>query len=138
MLLDDKRELKGVFNEFLASRRLSLDYHSRLFWTSASTDPTTIVFMNVPHHVDAVIPHKLYPPLLFHTLTGEVPAVIHVNSNPKPELEEWWGKLWWQMLHGDDRFRDIVTSRVDGAVISFARGDAKGWRDVCAKDVIGV
>jgi hypothetical protein len=130
---------QGVFNEFLASRRLSLDYRSRLFWTTASSSPTTPIFMNVPYHIDTMIPHEMYPPLLYHTLTGEVPAVIHVNNNPKPQLEEWWGKLWWQQLQdGDGRFRDIVASRVEGAVIRFAGLSSKEWRDVCPKDVLGI
>jgi hypothetical protein len=139
LLLDDQAEFEGVFNEFLASRRLSLDYRSRLFWTTASSSPTTPIFMNVPYHIDTMIPHEIYPPLLYHTLTGEVPAVIHVNNNPKSQLEEWWGKLWWQQLQdGDGRFRDIVASRVEGAVIRFAGLSSKEWRDVCPKDVLGI
>jgi hypothetical protein len=55
-----------------------------------------------------------------------VPAVIHVNNNPKSQLEEWWGKLWWGKLQ-DERFRDIMSSRVEGTVVGFAGNEWKEW-----------
>jgi len=127
-----------VFNKFLASRRISVDYRSRLFW------PTYLAngyahFINTPYHIDDVIPHELYPPLLHHSQTGEVPVAIHFNGPDKPLIEEWWGKLWWQNLQdGDDRFRDIVASRVKGAEVRLSEGGHKKWRDLCPMDVIGI
>jgi hypothetical protein len=68
-----------------------------------------------------------------------VAAVIHVNNNPKSQLEEWLGKLWWQKLQDEDeRFRDIVSSREEGAVVRFAGSDSKEWREVCSKNVLGI
>jgi len=132
---------QGVFNEFLAAGRLSLDYRSRLFWATASADPTaTAHFLNTPNPLDASIPHELYPPLLYQEQTGEVPVAIHFNDHMEKRLmDEWWGKLWWNTPHGvDNRFRDIVSSRVEGAAVKFAGDGWKFWREVCPKDVLDI
>jgi hypothetical protein len=141
--LDDQTELTGAFNEFLASGlgQLSLDYRSRLFWATAYTPPTTIAqFINTPYHIDDFIPHELYPPLLYHATTGEIPALIHFNGpEDKPLMDEWWGKLWWNKLtDGDERFRDIVSRRLKGAKVGFAGGGWKEWEELCPKDVIDI
>src|ERR1700685_4271761 len=132
-------ELAGVFNEFLASGldQLSVDYRSRLFWATAYSSPTYFAhFVNTPYHIDDLIPHELYPPLIYHAQTGEVPAVIHFNGPDKPLMEEWWGKVWWNKLQdGDDRFRHIVSSRMERAVVKFAGGGSKEWRELCPKDI---
>jgi hypothetical protein len=141
VVLDDETELVGVFNEFLAAGRLSLDYRSRLFWATASADPTaTAHFLNTPNPLDASIPHELYPPLLYQEQTGEVPVAIHFNDHAEKGLmDEWWGKLWWNTPHGvDNRFRDIVSSRVEGAAVKFAGDGWKFWREVCPKDVLDI
>jgi hypothetical protein len=131
-----------VFNEFLAAGlgSLSIDYCSRLFWPTYTPIPIDVaVFLNTPYHIDSLIPHELYPPLLYHAQTGEVPAVIHFNGPDKWLMEEWWGRVWWNKLQdGDERFRDIVLSRMEGAVVRFAGGDLKGWKDLCPKEVIGI
>jgi hypothetical protein len=138
LLSDDETELAGVFNEFLASRRLSLDYRSRLFWATASADPTTTAhFLNTPYHIDAAIPHELYPPLLHQAQTGEVPVAIHFNDHTHKDLmDEWWGKLWWN--NEDDRFKNIVSGRMEGAAVKFAGDGWKSWREVCPKDMIDI
>jgi len=131
---------QGVFNEFLAAGRLTIDYRSRLFWTMAFASPNdNSCFVNTPYHVDDLIPHELYPPLLYQTQTGEIPVVIHFNQD-KELMEEWWGKFWWNKLDGDsdEKFRDIVLSRVEGAVVKFAGFGLKEWRDICPKEVIGI
>jgi len=140
--LNHKTELTGAFNEFLADShgQLSLDYRSRLFWATAYTPPTKVShFINTPYHIDSAIPHALYPPLLYHAQTGEVPAIIHFNGpEDKVLIDEWWGKLWWNKLQdGDDRFRDIVLRRVEGSSVRFSGGAWKEWRELCPKDVVG-
>jgi hypothetical protein len=130
-------ELAAVFNVFLASGRISLDYRSRLFWAMDFTDPIADShFINTPYHIDNLIPHEFYPPLLYQTQTGEVPVAIHFNHG-KELMGEWWGKLWWNKLE-DERFRDIVSSRLEGAVIRMAGVDVKEWRDICPQEVIGI
>jgi hypothetical protein len=89
----------------------------------------------MPYHINSLTPPEPYPPLLYPTC--EVPTIIHLNNNPKSQLEEWWGKLWWKNLHGNERFRDIV-SRVEGAVLRFAGSDPKVWREVGLKSVLGI
>jgi len=136
--LDGKGD-QGVFNEFLAARRLSIDYHARLFYSTAYSGVlTTAQFINTPYHIDDLVPHELYPPMLYHAQTGEVPAIIHFNGPDKPVIKEWWGKLWWQRVTGgDDRFKDIVLNRVEGAVVKFP-GGLKKWSDMCPKSTIGL
>lgn len=129
---------QAPFNEMLAARRISVDYLSRLFWQTCGTNPTKIAhFINTPYHVDPVIPHERYPPLLYLGPTGEIPAVIHFNdAHEKGLMAKWWSSLWWNKLRGDDqRFRDIVMSRLEDAVLSFA-GDVyhqKTWKEICAR-----
>ena len=54
-------------------------------------------------------------------------------------MDEWWGKLWWNKPHGaDERFRDVVTSRVEGAAVKFAGDGWKFWREVCPNDVLDI
>ena len=139
MLLYGQTGFAAVFNVFLASGRISLDYHSRLFWAMDFTDPTTDShFINTPYHIDSLVPHELYPPLLYQTQTGEVPVAIHFNHG-KELMDEWWGKLWWNKLEdGDERFRDVVSSRLEGAVIRFAGAGLRGWREICPKEIIGI
>jgi len=130
---------QAIFNILLASRRLSLDYHSRLFWTTAFASPeSTAHFLNTPYHIDTFVPHELYPPMLHQAQTGEVPVAIHItNSQLKHLRQDWWGKLWWNKLD-DKRFRSIVSSRVDGAVVGIAGGGSKQWTDICPKDILGL
>jgi len=117
---------------------ISIDYHSRLFWSTAfaSADKTTY-FINTPYPIDDVIPHELFPPLLYHAPTGEVPAVIHINGPDKPKIEEWWGKLWWSQLEDGGRFRDIALGRVQGRNVTVAGVGSTDWRNLCPKDKIG-
>lgn len=138
--LDDQTKLQGVFNEFLASGRLSIDYHMRLFWATYVRDSPAraALFLNTPYHIDDFIPHELYPPLVYNARTGELPAVVHFNGPDKGLVQEWWGQLWWQKLQDEDRFRDVVSSRLEGAVVKFAGGGSKQWSDLCPKDVIGI
>ena len=47
------------------------------------------------------------------------------------------GKLWWNKLQdGDERFRDIVSSRVEGAVVRFAGGGSREWRDFVPRKLL--
>jgi len=130
---------QSVFNDFLASGRLSIDYHTRLFWaTFVPQDTRAALFLNTPYHLDPVIPHELYPPLVYHAQTGEVPVVVHFNGPDKGLVDEWWGKLWWQKLQDGDRFKDIVASRLEGQMVKFVGGGSKSWRDLCPKEAIGI
>jgi hypothetical protein len=133
--------LTGIFNEYLAARRLSLDYYSRLFWATSFASPTTTChFINTPYHIDSIIPHHMYPPLLHQAQTGEIPVAIHFDGHTEKGLmDEWWGKLWWHQLQGEEqRFRDIVLARLEGAKINFAGGDQKVWGDICSWPTLGV
>jgi len=132
-------EFIAVYNILHAARRLSLDYRSRLFWTTGYAYPgTSAHFINTPYHIDNLIPHELYPPILHLGQTGEVPVAIHITGNGNKNLRiEWWGKFWWNKPN-DKRFGSILSRRVDGATISIAGGGAVKWRDVCPKDVLGV
>jgi hypothetical protein len=69
-----------------------------------------------------------------------MPGIIHFNGpEDKPLMDEWWGKLWWNKLKkGDERFRDTVLKRVEGAVVRFAEGGSKEWSDLCPKEVLGI
>jgi len=131
---------QSVFNDFLATGRLTIDYHTRLFWaTFVPTPSRAALFLNTPYHIDSVIPHVLYPPLVYHAQTGEVPAVVHFNGPDKGLVDQWWGKLWWQKVQGEDeRFKDIVSSRLKGAVVKFAGGGSKTWRELCPQEAIGI
>jgi len=131
---------QSFFNEFLTAGRggLSVDYHSRLFWTTFANPPEVAHFINTPHFIDSVIPHELFPPLLYQGLTGEIPLVIHFNGQKGPR-DAWWGKLWWNKLQdGDEKFKKVVAKRVEGAVVRFAGGGWKEWRDLCPNNVLGV
>jgi len=131
---------QAIFNQFLAAGRLSLDYRSRLFWATAFADPIhNSHIINTPYQIDDLVPHELYPPMLYQAQTGEVPVVVHFNHQ-KELMAEWWGKLWLNQLQGnaDDRFRDIVLSRMEGAVVQFAGVGSKEWRDVCPKKFTGI
>jgi len=73
--------------------------------------------------------------LLYHAQTGEIPVVIHINGPHKQLIEEWWGKLWWNKLQDEDAtFRDIVSSRLKGAV-RFAGSGLKEGADICPEEV---
>ena len=133
--------ITGPFNEMLAARRLSLDYRSRLFWQTAAADPKTNAhFLNTPYHVDPVIPHHLYPPLLHLAPTGEIPVAIHFNDHHHKGLtDEWWGAFWWNRLRGkDQRFRAIVMSRLESPAVSFAGDDGprKTWKELCPTELL--
>jgi len=139
----DKSETdQGLLNEFLVSGNwdISVDYRARLFWATAYSDPTNNShFINTPYHIDNLIPHELYPPLLNHAITSEVPAMIHFNGPDKPLINEWWGKLWWQQLEGarGERFRDIAIGRAEAAVVNIVGVGPTKWRDLCPMDDIG-
>jgi hypothetical protein len=126
---------KGIFNKFLAARRLSVDYRSRLFWaTSFASANKTTHFINTPYFVDPLVPHELYPPLLHHAPTGEIPVAVHFNSPEKKIMDEWWGKFWWnQWVVEDSRFRDIVANRMEGAKVRFAEGGSMAWTEICPR-----
>jgi hypothetical protein len=125
----------------LAARRISVDYRSRLFWQIVDSKPTENAhFINTPYHVDPIIPHELYPPLLHLGPTGEIPAVVHFNDHTEKKLmDEWWGSFWWNRLRGDDqRFRGIVLDRLKNSMVGFA-GDAdrrKTWEEICPSQVL--
>jgi len=58
--------------------------------------------------------------------------MIHFNGHDKPLMEKWGGNLWWQIpKNGGERFRDIVSSRMEGAMVRFAGGANKPFRDLC-------
>jgi len=134
LLLDDQTDLTAVFNEFLAARRISLDYHSHIVWTTGY-DPGAAHFINTPNYIDAVIPHELYPPVFHLEYTGGIPVAIHFNGPGKPLMDKWWGRLWWQ--GGRERFANVVASRVEGAVVRLAGGGSIEWQNICPKDVFG-
>jgi hypothetical protein len=101
------------------------------------SDPLKVArFLNTPYHLDDLIPHELYPTLIYHGITGEVPVVVHMNGADKELMSDWWGMLWWNAL--DTRFKDIVLSRVRGAVVRFSGSDGDGgikeWKEVCPKE----
>ena len=94
-------------------------------------------FINTPYHLDDLVPHKLYPTLIYHGVTGEVPVVVHLNGGDEVLMSDWWGKLWWNQLEGENlQFMDILLSRVRGAIVRFAGGEggSKEWKDVCPKE----
>ena len=44
------------------------------------------------HYIDPLIPHELYPTLIYHAAMGEVPSLIHFNGADKVYSAcEWWG-----------------------------------------------
>ena len=136
LLLNDEQVFAAYFNEYLSLRRITADYRSRLFWSTALTDLNRIPhFINTPYHIDDLIPHELYPSLLHIAPTGEIPVLIHMNGLGKHLIEEWWGTLWWNKLQ-DEKFSAIVASRVKGSVVRFAGGEFKPWRDICPKEVL--
>ena len=90
---------------------------------------------SMPNHIDEVIPHKLYPPVMHLEYTGGVPVAIHFNGLGKPLMDNWWGRLWWQ--GGRERFTDLVAHRVEGAVVRLAGGGSIEWGNLCPNDVFG-
>jgi hypothetical protein len=99
-----------------------VDPRYRMFWSSAF-DTSSVVWMNTPYRPDdipdRITPWKLYPPLAHHTLTGEVPVVVHLNDVPsKHLLEDWWGKVWFS--NPLPQFQDIVRNRVRDATLRVA------------------
>jgi hypothetical protein len=95
-----------------------VDPRYRMFWSSAF-DTSSVVWMNTPYRPDDIPPWKLYPPLAHHTLTGEVPVVVHLNDVPsKHLLEDWWGKVWFS--NPLPQFQDIVRNRVRDATLRVA------------------
>jgi hypothetical protein len=109
-----------------------------MFWPTHLCDPLKVAhFINTPYHLDDLIPHELYPTLIHHGVTGEVPVVVHLNGGDRVLMTDWWGKLWWNKLEGKDmQFKDIVLSRVRGATVQFAggKGGSKEWKDLCPKE----
>ena len=131
----------GIFNEYLAARRLSLDYYSRLFWaTSYASATTTAYFINTPYYVDPFIPHHMYPPLLHQAQTGQIPVAVHFDDHRLKGLrDEWWGSFWWNQLQGEEqRFREIVLSRLERATVNFAGGEQQAWADICPWSMLGI
>jgi hypothetical protein len=121
---------------------MSLDYRSSLFWAIASSQPeNSVAFINTPGDPsDPLVPHDLYPSMLRLKQTGEVPAAIHFNDAGKKKLmDQWWGQLWWNSFERDERFNDILRSRLRTARARFSpEGDAKDWHQMCGgvlKDV---
>ena len=132
----------GLFNEYLAVGwgNISLNYCLRFFWATFSWIPNNHTqFINMLHYIDPLIPHELYPTLIYHAATGEVPSLIHFNGADKVySAREWWGRLWWNNLQ-HKIFRDIVSSRLEGAMVRFgSEGDRMEWRKICPKDVIDI
>jgi hypothetical protein len=124
----------GIFNEFLAARRLTVDYRSRLFWgTDFASATETTHFINTPHPIDPLIPHHLYPPLLYQAQTGQIPVTVHFSDHlGKGLMDDWWGKFWWNMLQGRDQtFKDIVLTRLEAATVTIAGEGPMSWSDMC-------
>jgi len=136
--LDNQTEFAGLLNEFFVTGRqpISVDYRSRLVWATAYSDPVgNGQFVNTPYHIDSLVPHELYPPLVYNGVTGEVPVAVHFNGPDKVLIDEWWGKLWWNQLQAEDgRFRDTVSSRMRGAMVRFVGAESKQWKDLCPNE----
>ena len=119
----------------LAARRLSLDYRSRMFLSTASAAiEDSAFFMNVYYPIDPFVPHELYPPLLHNAPTGQIPVAVHFSGfSDKYLIDDWWGKMWWSKFEGpDDRFREIVSKRLEGAAVDFAGGGSrKPLTEIC-------
>jgi hypothetical protein len=95
-------------------------------------------FINSPYQIDSVIPHELYPPLLYHGLTGEVPVVIHFNGE-KLLRDEWWGKLWWNKVqHEDDKFLNIVRNKLKEAAVVIKDGGSFVQRKLLAYELFTI
>ena len=46
--------------------------------------------------------------------------MVRLNGGDKVLMSDWWGKLWWNELEGKDpQFKDIVSSRMRGAMVRF-------------------
>lgn len=127
-----------------------VDYLYRMFWAS-SWDESSAVYLNTPYPPDSTEvepavsndtpsmaelateygqttspPWKLYPSLMHHAVTGEVPIAVHLNHfSGKEHIESWWGKPWWTGEHA--RFKSIIRDRMLGKRVKFAT--AGGYRD---------
>ena len=112
---------RGVFNEFLAAR--SIYAHSYSGQSPSLQPPRSASSTSLIH---SMIPHNLYPTLLYCVQTGEVPVAIHFNNHlHKGLIDEWWGKLWWNNLgRGVEEVRGCY-----GCVVG---GDRKRWSDICS------
>ncbi|ORX41232.1 hypothetical protein BD324DRAFT_51558 [Kockovaella imperatae] len=118
---------------------LKVDPYFRLFWASA-TDTENVQFMNTIHPpgpsyptFDNTTPFELYPTLVHHTVTGEVPVAVHLNDYwHKHYIEEWYGRLWWTSER--KRFWPIVRERMEKGTIKFATEEGiteESARSVC-------
>ena len=122
------RSLTGAFNMLLGDGYLRVDPYFRLFWASAY-DTNNVEFINTryppdPNHpkLDNTTPWELYPALVHHKRTGEVPVAVHFNDYYHKEmLDDWWGRHWWSS--GRKRFKGIVKDRMERGMIKFATED---------------
>lgn len=122
---------------------MSIDYWYRLFWTTAG--PGRGVVLNVRHPIDSdsadpTIPYHLVPPIVYHSLSGEIPVALHFNSDETKAYymdgNALWGKLWWTSK--ERRFRYLVRERLGKARIRFAHdGSVRRWKDVCPSSILG-
>ena len=130
---------QGAFNMLLGDGYLKVDPLFRLFWTSAY-DVANVDFINTryvadPHwpKSDNTTPFELYPALVHHKLTGEVPVAVHFNDfYHKDMLEMWWGRHWWN--NNRKRFRAIVKERMEKGMVLFANEDgisSKTVKEIC-------
>ena len=119
----------------LFERRFILDYLERIFLqTSFNNIENSAFFINVYYPIDPFVPNELYPPLLQHGPSGQIPVAVHFNGRADKHLmDDWWGKLWWSKFEGPDgRFREIVSKRLEGAAVNFAGGGGrKPLTEIC-------
>lgn len=103
---------------------MTVDFRLRLVWTTAfDADSGNLGAVNAdPDGLidnDGIIPWHLYPTLVRHKLTGEVPVALHFNMyTRKGMMDEWWGSPWW--TSGAVRFKDIISTRMLNASLSIA------------------
>ncbi|ORX41216.1 hypothetical protein BD324DRAFT_613666 [Kockovaella imperatae] len=138
---------QGAFGIFLTDQpvktRLSVDYHSRLFWpgfqdfqnirfmgTHYPPDPSTAASYSDPEASD-YIPWDLYPMLAHHRKTGEVPVALHFNGPIKELINEWWGQLWWSSQR--DRFLPIIHQRMSQGKVLIAIPE--GYREMPVQEL---
>ncbi|ORX40244.1 hypothetical protein BD324DRAFT_679274 [Kockovaella imperatae] len=129
---------QGAFNVLLSQGKIRLDYWSRLFW-AADEDLDQVKFVNTRYPPDPttsddlVTPWALYPSLLHHTKTGEVPVAVHLNGPKKKRsrLEQWWGYHWWNS--GRERFRNIVSERLGRGSVRIVKRE--GFKTISVREL---
>lgn len=98
---------------------MTLDYRLQLIWSNNAdtTSGLPIAVTSHPdgvHYADDVTPWHLYPTLVRHQITGEVPVAVHFNAfYEKFRMEETWHKTWYAGTR--ERFRGLIRERLEGA-----------------------